>query len=83
MFNDIYISHFLYYMVSTFVVKQLYMHENDFLCSNSRCIRLLSVVGKLFGRVLINRTWTGTECAIGRSNVGLRQGRGCMHAPMK
>ena len=40
-------------------------------CSNSRGISLLSVVGKLFGRVLIKRVRAGTECAIGRSNVGL------------
>ena len=51
-------------------------------CSNSRGISLLSVVGKLFGRVLIKRVrggtecaileeHAGTECAIGQSNVGL------------
>ena len=34
-------------------------------------ISLLSVVGKLFGRVLIKRVRAGAECAIGRSNVGL------------
>ena len=34
-------------------------------CSNSRGISLLSVVGKLFGRVLIKRVRAGTECAIG------------------
>ena len=33
--------------------------------SNSRGISLLSVVGKLFGRVLIKRVSSGTECAIG------------------
>ena len=42
-------------------------------CSNSRGICLLSVVGKLFGRVLIKRVRAGTECAIGEEqcNVGL------------
>ena len=40
-------------------------------CINSRGISLLSVVGKLFGRVLIKRVRAGTECVIGRSNVGL------------
>ena len=40
-------------------------------CSNSRGISLLSVVGKLYGRVLIERVRAGTECAILRSNVGL------------
>ena len=33
-------------------------------CSNSRGISSLSVVGKLFGRVLIKRVRAGTECAI-------------------
>ena len=40
-------------------------------CSNSRGISLLSVIGKLYGRVLIKRVKAETECAIWRSNVGL------------
>ena len=40
-------------------------------CSNSRGISLLSVVGKLFGRVLIKRVRAGTECAIGEEQCGL------------
>ena len=40
-------------------------------------IGLLSVVGKLYGRVLIKRVRTGTECAIGEEQCGFRQGRGC------
>ena len=47
-------------------------------CSNSRGISLLSVVGKLFGRVLIKRVIAGTECAIGDEQCGFRQDRGCM-----
>ena len=47
-------------------------------CSNSRGISLLSVVGKLFGRVLIKRVRAGTECAIREEQYGFRQGRGCM-----
>ena len=44
----------------------LYKRKGDkCVCSNSRGIRLLSVVGKLFGRVLIKRVREGTECAIG------------------
>ena len=39
---------------------------------------LLSVVGKLYGRVLIKRVMAGTECAIGEEKCGFRQGRGCM-----
>ena len=47
--------------------------------SNSRgIISLLSVVGKLYGRVLIKRVRAGPECAIGEEQSGFRQGRGCM-----
>ena len=45
---------------------------------NSRGISLLSVVGQLFGRVLINKIRTGTEGAIEEEQCGVRQGRGCM-----
>ena len=47
-------------------------------CSNSRGISLLSVVGKLNGRLLIKRVRARTECAIGEEQCGFRQGRGCM-----
>ena len=47
-------------------------------CSNSRGISLLSVVGQLFGRVLIKRVRAGTECTIGEEQCGFRQDRGCM-----
>ena len=40
---------------------------------------LLSVVGKLFGRVLIKRVRAGTECVIGEDQCVFRQGRGCMN----
>ena len=39
---------------------------------------MLSVVGKLFGGVLIKRVRARTECAIGEERCGFRQGRGCM-----
>ena len=39
---------------------------------------MLSVVGKLVGRVLIKRVTAGTECAIREEQRGFRQGRGCM-----
>ena len=41
-------------------------------CSNSIGISLLTLVGKLYGSVLIKRVRAETECAIG-------EGRGCMH----
>ena len=44
-------------------------------CSNSRGSSLLSVVGKLYGRVQIERVRAGTECAIGEEQCGFRQGR--------
>ena len=47
-------------------------------CSDSRGINLLSVVGKLFGIVLIKRVRAGTECAIGEEQCRFRHGRGCM-----
>ena len=43
-----------------------------------RGISLLSVVCKLYCRVLIKRVRAGTECAIGEEQCGFRQGRGCM-----
>ena len=46
--------------------------------SNSRGISLFSVVGKLYGRVLIRRVRACTECATGEEQFGCRQGRGCM-----
>ena len=39
---------------------------------------MLSVVGKLFGRVLIKRVRAGTECAIREEQCGFRQSRVCM-----
>ena len=39
---------------------------------------MLSVVGKLYGRVLIKRARAETECAIGEEQCGFRQGRRCM-----
>ena len=38
----------------------------------------MSVVGKLFGRVLIKKVRAGTKCAIVEEQCGFRQGRGCM-----
>ena len=38
----------------------------------------MSVVGKLYGGVLIKRVRAGTECAIAEEHCGVRQGRGCM-----
>ena len=39
---------------------------------------MLSVVVKLYGRVLIKRIKATTECAIGEGQCGFWQSRGCM-----
>ena len=47
-------------------------------CSNSRIVSLMSVVGKLYGRVRVDkRVRAGTECVIGEEQCGFKQGRGC------
>ena len=47
-------------------VCPLYKGKGDkYECCNSRDICLLSVVGKLYDRVQIERVRDGTECAIG------------------
>ena len=47
-------------------------------CNSYRGISLMSVVGKLYGRILINRVRKGTELAIGEEQCGFREGRGCV-----
>ena len=49
------------------------MHE----CSNFRGISLLSVVGKVYGRIFINRIRDKTENVIAEVQSGFRRGRGC------
>ncbi len=48
------------------------------MCSNFRGISLLSVVGKVYGRVLIERIRSKTESVIGEEQCGFRSGRGCV-----
>ena len=58
-------------------IVPLYKGKGDkWECSNLRGISLLSVVGKLYGRVLIKRVRARTECAIGKAQCGFRLGRG-------
>ena len=47
-------------------------------CGSFRGISLLSVVGKIYGRILINRVREGTEGVIGEEQGGFRRGRGCV-----
>ena len=44
----------------------------------SRGISLLSVVGALYGIVIIETVRAGTECPIGEEQCGFRQGRRCI-----
>ncbi len=46
--------------------------------NNFRGIRLLSVVGKVYGKVLIMRVREGTEGMIRDEQAGFRRGRGCV-----
>ena len=47
-------------------------------CSNSRGISLLSVVGKVYGRILIERIRRKTDDVVSEVQGGFRQGRGCV-----
>ena len=59
-------------------VVPLYKGEGDVHeCSNFRGISLLSVVGKVYGRILINRIRDKTENVIAEVQSGFRRGRGC------
>ena len=46
-------------------------------CSNFRGISLLSVVGKVYGRILINRIWDKTENVIAEVQSDFKRGKGC------
>ena len=59
-------------------IVPLYKGKGDvYECGNSRGISLLSVVGKVYGRVLINRIRDKTEGVIAEVQGGFRRGRGC------
>ena len=59
-------------------IVPLYKGKGDrYECQNYRGISLLSVVGKVYGRILEVRVRKGTNVAIGEEQCGFRQGRGC------
>ena len=59
-------------------IVPLYKGKGDPLeCSKSRGISLLSVPGKLYGRVLIERVVETSEQQIGEEQSGFRKGRSC------
>ena len=47
---------------------------------NYRAISLLSIPGKVFSRILLNRMKSKTEAATGESQFGFRPGRGTVDA---
>ena len=56
----------------------LYKSKGDmYECSSFRGISLLSVVGKVYGRVLVNTIRDKTENVIAEVQGGFRRGRGC------
>lgn len=60
-------------------IVPLYKGKGDkYECGNYRGISLLSVIGKLYGRILIGRITAVTDCAIGEEQGGFRRGRGCV-----
>ena len=68
----------LYAVNSTSGLVPLYKGKGDVHeCSNFRGISLLSVVGKVYGRILINRIRDETENVIAEVLNGFRRGRGC------
>ena len=60
-------------------VVPLYKGKGDkYDCTSFRGISLLSVVGKVYGKVLIKRVREGTEGSICDEQGGFRRGRGCV-----
>ena len=47
-------------------------------CKNYRGISLLSIPGKVYGRILIEKVRSMTEGLIGEEQCGFRSGRGCV-----
>ena len=60
-------------------IVPIYKGKGDkHMCSNYRGISLLSIVGKIYGRVLINRIREGTDGCLREEQCGFREGRGCV-----
>ena len=61
------------------IVVPLYKGKGDRNeCKNYRGISLLSIAGKVYGRILIERVRALTEGMIGDEQCGFRSGRGCV-----
>ena len=60
-------------------IVPLYKGKGDVrMCGSYRGISLLSVVGKVYGKVIIERIREWTEHKVGEEQSGFRAGRGCM-----
>jgi hypothetical protein len=63
----------MYYSETPKCIVPLYKGKGDkYVCSNFRGISLLSVVGKVYGRVLIERIRRETESVIGEEQCGIK-----------
>ena len=60
------------------LICTLYKKGDRAECSNYRGISLLSVPGKVFGHILLNRLRTATEKKLRENQGGFRSGRGCV-----
>ena len=47
-------------------------------CKNYRGISLLSIPGKIYGRIIIQRVVSETQDLIGEEQCSFRQGKGCV-----
>src|ERR1700755_879090 len=60
-------------------IVPIYKGKGDkMVCKNYRGISLLSVVGKIYGRVLVSRVKELTKERVGEEQGGFREGRGCV-----
>ena len=60
-------------------IVPLYKGKGDALdCKNNRGISLLSVPGKVYGRILIERVIESSESQIGEEQSCFRKGRSCV-----
>ena len=61
------------------IIAPLYKGKGDRReCKNYRGISLLSIPGKVYGRILIEKVHSLTEGLIGEEQCGFRSGNGCV-----
>ena len=61
------------------IIVPLYKGKGDKLeCGNYRGISLLSIPGKLYGKILIGRVRSRTDVGLDEEQCGFRTGRGCV-----